>query len=440
MRLLVGLSLMSSVACDQLNEDTKTIAAKDSAKAGPEGGAEQAKGAEPSDAKQPTTAPGDAKSGSDPLPPGADEPSDTTQPSAAPPGDTKAGSDLPSVAGPPPSEATPSLDEPGDGTPGDPPTKQTDPTTGAAASPGATEAPTGEAGSTESSAGGSPSGSAAPLPWSGTEPESRDELLSDKMERRVRSTLRKDHDAMVQVAAKLVVPETDGGVTVLALYEYSLFEVCVAKEGGGKEARRKCADAATDSNGDPMAALRRCTGRGLVRARFGAPPAKNPAYGGALEIVATRPVTKGCTIDQVRSLRLHDVDGDGRPELEVDIRTTTPDKTFREPERFDVKTRSIGWYREDLTPQFERELASWGYEGEAMEETDQARTSLRDVDADGGIDLVLETITVDPMSCDFDGGGWPKDVSACSEGEVEQTVLTYDRTSDAWRESAVPSR
>ncbi|MCA9712060.1 MAG: hypothetical protein KDK70_39860, partial [Myxococcales bacterium] len=279
---------------------------------------------------------------------------------------------------------------------------------------------------------------AGPLPSAGGSFASNDALLSEKMGRRLRSTLRTQHDAVTQLAATIVLPEPDGGATVVALYEYSLFEVCVAKGGKTKEARRKCADEATTDGGEPMAALRACTGRGLVRARFGPPPASNPAYGGKLTVAATRPVAGGCTVEKIHAFRLHDVDGDRRPELEVDLVTTTPNMTFRDPERYDVRQRTIGWYREDLEPQFEGELGSWGLEGEVMESTEARRFALTDVDGDGGIDLELETWEIDPSDCTLKLDAWEASVRACSTDASESTkaVWRYDRGKDAWVEPA----
>ncbi len=274
-----------------------------------------------------------------------------------------------------------------------------------------------------------------------------DAALSEKMKRRLRSKLREQHDALTQLPSSLALPQPDGSVVVLALYEHSAFEACVSKSDGSPEARKACANP-TDDNDRVLAGLRKCTIRGLVRARFGPPPASQPAYGGELTVEATRPLQGGCTVTAVRAFSLEDVDGDGQPELALDLVTKTPRTTFRTATPFDAFTRTVGWYRADLTPQHESDLCRWQHE--SLEEGGDGlarRFRLEDSDGDGRADLRIESVDyVDDGECELDEVGWLKTAGTgtASEGDtcagkVETTVHRYDPEQDAWIEPASAS-
>jgi hypothetical protein len=259
--------------------------------------------------------------------------------------------------------------------------------------------------------------------------------FSEKMQRRLRSKLREQHDARTQLASSLALPQPDGGVVVLALYEYSAYEACVGKSDGTPEARKECANP-TDDNERVLAGLRKCTGRGLVRARFGPPSKAQPAYGGELTVEATRPLQGGCTISKVRGFALEDVDGDGQAELALDIVAKTPETTFRTETQYDVFTRTVGWYRTDLAPQYESALCKWFHESpEEADESTARRIRLEDEDGDGRNDLVVDEIGYfNDGECDLDDTGWLKKIGsdeACS-GELETVVWRYDAGKDQW--------
>jgi hypothetical protein len=259
--------------------------------------------------------------------------------------------------------------------------------------------------------------------------------FSEKMQRRLRSKLREQHDARTQLASSLALPQPDGGVVVLALYELSAYEACVGKSDGTPEARKECANP-TDDNERVLAGLRKCTERGLVRAHFGPPSKAEPAYGGELTVEATRPLQGGCTITKVRRFAFEDADGDGQAELALDIVGKTPETSFRSETLYDVFTRTVGWYRTDLAPQYESALCQWFHESlEEGSESTARRIRLEDEDGDGRKDLVVDEIGyVNDGECDLDDTGWLKKIGsdeACS-GEVETVVWRYDAGKDQW--------
>jgi hypothetical protein len=276
---------------------------------------------------------------------------------------------------------------------------------------------------------------AAPAP----EPAS---LLSEKMDRRLRSALRSEHGARVELAAEIVNPTPAGGVEVFALFEFSEFEACVTRAGGGKKARAKCNPTAGDE--DPLPGWRKCTERGLVRATF-APPADGvePGYGGELEIVARKTeLAGGCTIDRVVRFELVDVDLDEQLELAYDVVSKSPDIGFRTRAEYDDYSRHAGFYRLDLEPQFETHLSDWHFEmlmGDPP--TTVGRLHVRDENDDGRPDLVIETMDhLAAADCNSDGFGWttvdpnadPDDPCSAESLGGDSTTLLYDATKDEW--------
>lgn len=265
--------------------------------------------------------------------------------------------------------------------------------------------------------------------------------FSEKMQRRLRSKLREQHDARTQLASSLALPQPDGGVVVLALYEYSQYEACVGKSDGSPEARKACANP-TDDNERVLADLRKCTGRGLVRAHFGPPPKSQPTYGGELTVEATRPLEKGgCSIGTLRRFALEDADADGQPELALDVVGKTPETEYRSETQYDVFTRTVGWYRTDLSPQFEEAgFCEWYRESlEAGGESVARRIRVEDATGDGRPDLVVDEVSYEnDGDCDLDEAGWlakiagPED-GACG-GKLVNKTLEYDREADEWGE------
>lgn len=265
--------------------------------------------------------------------------------------------------------------------------------------------------------------------------------FSEKMQRRLRSKLREQHDARTQLASSLALPQPDGGVVVLALYEYSQYEACVGKSDGSPEARKACANP-TDDNERVLAGLRKCTGRGLVRAHFGPPPKSQTAYGGELTVEATRPLEKGgCSIGTLRRFALEDADADGQPELALDVVGKTPETEYRSETQYDVFTRTVGWYRTDLSPQFE-EAGFCEFYRESLEEGRESiarRIRVEDATGDGRPDLVVDEVSYEnDGDCDLDEAGWlakiagPED-GACG-GKLVTKTLEYDREADEWDE------
>lgn len=400
MLALGGLGL----GCDRLGggtgEEQASVAAEDRAKDGAVG-----KAAEASPGK--TGDPGAAPPGT-PAVPGATTPSGSATAPVTPA--------MPGAAATPGSVAPP-------GTPAVPGAMATPVAPGA---PGAAVTP-----------GAADPESPTLAPLAGVTPS--EAALSEKMQRRLRSKLREQHDARTQLASSIALPQPDGGVVVLALYEYSQYEACVGKSDGSPEARKACANP-TDDNERVLADLRKCTGRGLVRAHFGPPPKSQPAYGGELTVEATRPLEKGgCTIGTLRRFALEDADADGQPELALDVVGKTPETEYRSETQYDVFTRTVGWYRTDLSPQFEEEeLCEWYRESlEEGRESTARRIELRDTTGDGRPDLVVDEVSYEnDGDCDLDEAGWlakiagPED-GACG-GKLETRTLEYDAGADEW--------
>ena len=129
----------------------------------------------------------------------------------------------------------------------------------------------------------------------------------------------------------------------------------------------------------------------------------------------------------MRGFAFDDVDGDGQPELAVDVVTKTPQTTFRTMTPYDAFVRTVGWYRADLTPQYESALCEWSTESIEEEEGGEStarRIRLEDHDGDGRADLVIACDQHNVVS----HAHLPTDSHGCVEvdraGRVDEGVLS----------------
>jgi hypothetical protein len=405
------------LGCDSLLEREGEEPAEVAAKAEGKGGAAEAKVIEPGKAlgeSGKAVEPGKASV----EPPGKAGLGVSTEAGKAVPG-------TPTVPAPPAVPAAPGVATPGVSTPAVPgtttpavPTEPGSATPATPTAPGVVVAP--------------PPGTLSALPSTPS-----DTAFSEKMQRRLRSKLREQHDARTQLAASVALPHPDGSVTVLALYEYSVYEACVGQSDGSPEARKACANP-TDDNERVLAALRKCTSGGLVRARFGPPPKSQPAYGGELAVEATHPLPGGCTVSQVRRFAVDDVDGDGQVELALDMVRKTPQTSFRSETPYDVFTRTAAFFRTDLSTQWAMDRSEWFNESlEEGNESTARRFRVEDTNGDGRADIVVDEVEyMNDGECDLDEVGWLKKVGADEDepcgGRVVTKTLVYDRELDEW--------
>ncbi|KIG18011.1 hypothetical protein DB30_01898 [Enhygromyxa salina] len=268
------------------------------------------------------------------------------------------------------------------------------------------------------------------------------------MSRRLRSALRRDHGPRVQLSKWDTLATPEGGLEVYALFEFSEWEACVAKAGGGKHGRDACADEFRHGDyatAELAAELRACTLRGLVRARFGGAAGEGPQTRGDLEILSFRMLEGPCTLERVNVFELVDVDGDEELELAVDLTAVNPDIQFRCRGLYSEYGRQIGWYRRNLEAQYEDlRFSSWHTEllmsdgGVVV-----GRFTLEDRNHDGRVDLLLEEASfVATDDCEVDDDWWPHpipgriaedELSPC-DAEFRAKTLLYSEVKDEWVE------
>jgi hypothetical protein len=105
---------------------------------------------------------------------------------------------------------------------------------------------------------------------------------------------------------------------------------------------------------------------------------------------------------------------------------------------YDVRSRTIGYYRDDLSGQLEERLSDVGCDCEQMpKELTARRVRFADVNHDGHSDLLFDEVTYDTTGdCGEDEIGWPHldhepDAPECA-GEIQHSRWLYDAASDSW--------
>ena len=289
-------------------------------------------------------------------------------------------------------------------------------------------------GTDEPSADEPPEEASAPV----TPPEPLGEDVPDATRQRVDAALdaAQHLDVTIRAARRL-------GDAVYVLFEASRDEICVRDSVADGEpaaaARRSCSEGDQVRGGDGEVSHADCRESFLARVTV---PAEED---GAVEVAATEPLSLSCHVDEVRVFRLADVDGTGRPEIELDYWGTDIGLQPGNPVGEMMRNRSY-LLREagDLGERFVANLATPDERGE----TNVARLEWRDANGDGRADIVLTqlelTVPEDPSPCRFDEAtGWPEGAREAADGEpapaclirsTSERVFLYEPGSDRFRE------
>jgi hypothetical protein len=273
-----------------------------------------------------------------------------------------------------------------------------------------------------------PSPGATPAP----DPQVLMEGLPTKMGRRIVSQLRTTHSAMPTVLRTTHVTQPDGGEHVFFVYEYSLFDACVAAAPSRAEGRQACRDRLQEDA--------RCT---TAKAAFvtvaGTPAGRTAGTGGAINVVFDVDVRRGCRTHRVLEVAMRDVDADQRPELLVDIVGTRPERGFRSGDEYERRLRDLLILDATGREQLHAELGAWGpINDESATSSVAARWSMRDTNADRRPDVVVESFEYEEMyDCPVTDDGWftpsSEDEYECS-GALRRTTFRYDTARDVFVE------
>ena len=276
-----------------------------------------------------------------------------------------------------------------------------------------------------------PSPGAAPTPT----PEALMEGVPTKMGRRIVSQLRTAHGAMPTVLRAAHVTQPDGGEQVFFVYEYSLFDACVAAAPSRAEGRQACRDRLQEDA--------RCTTAKAAFVTVAATPAGRAAgTGGAITVVFDADVRRGCRTHRVLEVALRDVDADQRPELLVDIVGSHPERGFRSGNEYERRLRDLVIFDATGREQLHAELGAWGpTDDESATSSVSARWSMRDTNADRRPDVVVESFAYEEMyDCPVTDDGWftprsedDEDGYECS-GAPRLTTFRYDTARDVFVE------
>jgi hypothetical protein len=269
-----------------------------------------------------------------------------------------------------------------------------------------------------------------------------DDALTERMQRRIRYHLRDQTKAPIALSQIIRVPQTNGGVDVFGIYEYSVYEDCVLGYPNRKEGRENCqGEAVSLTEQDPIGRVHtddtkvrlneQCVRLAVVRARFAPPGPGIPAdAGGAVTISSAKLEGTLCEARDYQHLFVADLDGDEKLELFIDI-TTSEEKVTTSPGMRDVpEQRTIGH-------RFERHLYVFSGDdanGFALsaplgdwEDSDpepQELVELRDVNKDRRLDIVAKEHC---FSVSTSGGE-----ELCLGRTRYKTTYIYDPQRDVW--------
>lgn len=266
-----------------------------------------------------------------------------------------------------------------------------------------------------------------------TEPAKPPEpALPESLERRIRYQLRDLSPAPIALRYATLFPGKRGGAEVLGLYEYSMYEDCVKRDGGSRaEARLRCfsdMEVLTDGLFSTHAPRmnRHCKRLGLFYARIGAAP---ELAKGALEVAHLPFTEEDCDLVEVAELAIDDRDGDGRAELvaEVVLGHEAPGDLRYEDKAIDQAVVRVLWVAEAereaaLGLRLQLELRA------GKNRIDyNAELAWADLNSDGRKDLVQV------VDCNARAGAGAHD-DTCEIYMRKRIWYLYDRELDEWRE------
>ncbi|MFO7563977.1 MAG: hypothetical protein R6X02_15130 [Enhygromyxa sp.] len=241
---------------------------------------------------------------------------------------------------------------------------------------------------------------------------------------RLRSQLQAHHGVRPQLRSSLAhTPEGDGTIAFV-VYDYTLEQECKAEKD--REMREICLEDLHPESIEHSEAENQttCVNQYLVRASFSG---DEPTLGEPIEL------TVACAPNEVRRLDLVDIDGDGEEEVVLDTIALTPTRSALDSsETIYNLARHLAILRLDGDVQYQL-----GVKGDFGLISKITRVFVRDVDADGHLDLIEQQVDMggaslsecEPMRIDLDL--WP----ACDPADLSEattTTLRYDPGSDAW--------
>jgi hypothetical protein len=259
-------------------------------------------------------------------------------------------------------------------------------------------------------------GAGKPLP-----PGSAAPLAKAKIEQ-LRDNLKQVHGLRPVVRGSVQTTNAEGQIVAWVVYDYTRYDACLLKHS--KKVCRNKLSAPTEDNedGESDDDQMKCTDQWLARATFGTTLVVDPPV--ALQVA--------CTATQLR-LDLLDLDGDGKQEVVLDLRGSITLDGFRESEQLNVG-RLIKILRLDGSSQFELSFA-WVASEIAPGHEVSKRALVRDVNGDGHLDLIVESVSFVAVSGgDYDADFWPTgDEEDQDIGPIQTEVWLYDPQSDTWK-------
>ncbi len=232
----------------------------------------------------------------------------------------------------------------------------------------------------------------------------------------LREALRAKHGLKTAVKSTHVVTPAEGERVAWAVYEFSAFDECL-KTSTKKECRESLRGDSEEGEPDDS----RCSKAWLVRSTLGP------------KITLDDPVAIGvpCTIGKVRALFDADLDGDGAPEVVVDVLGKREMTGFRESE-LSFGGRFVRILRLDGTAQYELDT-SWTLTDLAPSDESSSRYGLLDANGDGHDDLEVQSISFTGMQgVEVDPVLWPSIDSLGELPSISVQIREYSPARDTW--------
>ena len=245
------------------------------------------------------------------------------------------------------------------------------------------------------------------LPKGKTQPIAKAELAS------IVAALTQQYLATPTIFASLVHTDGSGNTLRWVVYEYSLFDACMATQSDPKEGKRACRAKVATS---PGAAQRHEQGIALVTS-------VDPVI-----IAHDERIDVTAKLRKVPRLEVADYDGDGADEILVELRGryTEPEGEIAE---MTEHRRTIRILRSDASTQLAFDV-SYDEDGMGAARPETARQLVHSRAADSH-DLVVLARNYETGEGALDKNLWPDDDTTML-GPLTTTLMPYDATTDTW--------
>jgi hypothetical protein len=226
------------------------------------------------------------------------------------------------------------------------------------------------------------------------------------------------HLAKPVIHGSLEYTDARGTTMRWVVYEFSLFDACLAKQPDKKKGKRFCREeiALTPGSGQ-------CNSQGIALVTSLDP----------VTVAHDENLDATCKLRRVNRLEVADYDGDTHDEILVELRGRYSREEERTAEMTDY-VHAIRILRPDGSTQLKSDIR-WSYEAEIEISETARKIGIRaDDDGEGMRDLVFAFRDFEGTDDILDDGLWPNDEDEELVGPIKTEVWKYDPEADVWRD------